>query len=150
MERREREKAKEMVSNCICDPSCVRVVLCEPLNAPSQVHTAHSTQPVYVRVARSHEIYLSSTVAMPSTCQEVRRGLPIKSAVRMSSVEIPDTNEKSSASPSPCPSPVSPVFLFLLLFKGSTFSKSYYTVPVHNDLQLNLSDLRERERGNKL
>lgn len=32
--------------------------------------------------------------------------MPMK-GLRMSSVEIPDTNEKSSASPSPCPSPVS-------------------------------------------
>lgn len=35
--------------------------------------------------------------------------------LRMSSVEIPDTNDKSSASPSPCPSPVSIRVCFLIL-----------------------------------
>ena len=65
--------------------------------------------------------------AMPSTCQEVRRGVPIKSAIRMSSVEIPDTNEKSSASPSPCPSPVS-VFAHSKFYNTVAFFFSFFTV----------------------
>lgn len=40
------------------------------------------------------------------------RRMPMK-GLRMSSVEIPDTNDKSSASPSPCPSPVSTSHLLI-------------------------------------
>ena len=76
--------------------------------------------------------FLSAT---SSGQQEMGRRMPMK-GLRMSSVEIPDTNDKSSASPSPCPSPVS-----ILVAPCSCCSYVQNVVSV-----LMLCDMRE-ERG---
>lgn len=111
------------VSECVCDTrsvtrfiwSCLSLCVCHcDVTCFSKYLLVQWITLMYTRVLSSLSCLLS---AMPSTCQEMRRGVPIKSAIRMSSVEIPDTNEKSSASPSPCPSPVS-VFVFDLLLSS--------------------------------
>ena len=56
-------------------------------------------------MSKKLKIFIWYFVAPQSPQSQPRQILACKN-IRMSSVELPDNNEKSSASPSPCPSPV--------------------------------------------